>query len=97
MNRDNFMPKEKKTVVLKDEDLEKVNGGAGRYDVVDKGEAWSHGEDLYIAKQVCWFSMISYVPCEHYRRENNEWIYAGDLDMLPNTLFSMEYKGYWEF
>ena len=91
------MPEGKKTVELKDEDLEKVNGGAGRYDVVDKGEAWSNGDELYIAKQVYWFSMIRYVPCEYYRWEGNGWVYMGDVDMLRNELFAMEYKGYWKF
>ena len=79
---------------LKDEELEKVSGGAGRYDVVYKGEAWSNGDELYIAKQDCWFSMIRYVPCEYYRWDKNEWKYDRDIDMLRNELFAMEYKGY---
>ena len=91
------MSNENKKVELKGKSLENVNGGAGRYDVVDKGEAWSNGDELYIAKQVCWFSMIRYVPCEYYRLENNEWKYMCDIDMLRKELFEMEYKGYWQF
>ena len=53
-----------------------------------------HG--LLEAKQDCWFSMISYVPCMHYKREDDEWKYVNDLDMVPSNLFSMDYQGYWQ-
>lgn len=90
------MSEEKKSVELKEEECKQVNGGAGRYDVVYQGEAWSNGGELYVAKQECWFSMIRYVPCKCYRWDNNQWKYDRDIDMHPNNLFDMEYKGYCE-
>lgn len=84
---------------IDEKEMNKVNGGAGRYDVVYEGEAWLDKLDLYIVKQTCWFAMTKSrcVLCDHYRREGNEWLYMGESEVTRSTLFDYEYKGYWKF